>query len=162
MSAVQANPGNTITFKAQLTNSDGTPRANVRILFNAILNPSGSNTLLNSTYVNPTETFTDSQGIAQVNVRVPSDTLLGATIEVKASTKSMWPQKYVDVTDACNQDLLGIDTAFELTLSTNVCILGYIMVLPESALGALSAFTAFAAAFILWSKFKHPKMQKGA
>lgn len=157
MSAVPASAGDTVTFVAQLTKADGTPRPNVRVLFNVTLNNSGTPLQLNSTYVSPPEAFTDSQGNVQVNVTVPSDTPLGATLAVEASTKSLWPQRYIDVTDPSTQDLIGIGDTFQLTLSTNVCILGYITVLPESAYGALSALGAFAAGFAVWITIKRKK-----
>ncbi len=112
MSAIQANPGQTVAFTAQLTTSAGTPRANVHVLFNATLNFNGQTQLLNSTYVIPASAFTDSQGKAQVNVTVPSDTLIGSTIAVEASTQSIWPQRYVDITDPATQDLIGIGTSY--------------------------------------------------
>ena len=74
----------------------------------------------------------------------------------------MWPQQYIDVTDASTQDLIGIGETFELTVSSNICIIGYIMVVPESPLGALTAIGAFGAAFALWTKFKLPKKKINA
>ncbi|MCL4429850.1 MAG: hypothetical protein M1167_03760 [Chloroflexi bacterium] len=159
LSAVQANAGQTVTFAAQLTTSTGAPRANVRVNFNATLNYEGQSTLLNSTYVTPMTAFTDSQGMAQVSVTVPPSTLLGATIAVEASTQSIWPQKYVDVTDPSTQDLIGLGTTYQLTLSTNVSIFGYIQVLPESPIGTLAAFGAVGGGFAVWVKFKRSKKQ---
>jgi hypothetical protein len=151
-SSVTANPGDIVTFQAKVLESDGvTGRANVKVLFSAV----------GSTIVNPTETLTDSAGIATVQVTVPSNAAHGSTIEVKASTRGVWPQKYIDV--QCNyQDLIGMGTSFELTIERSVYVLAYIHVVPESPLGALSAVCAFAAAFVLWSKFKHPKAQISA
>jgi hypothetical protein len=159
MSSVQANAGQTVTFIAQLTSATGTPRANVRVIFNATLNVDNQVQQLNSTYVTPTEVFTDSQGMATVNVIVPSDTPLGATIGVEASTKSLWPQKFLDVTEPSTQDLIGIGDSFQLTLSTNVCIMGFIQVLPESPIGTFAAFGAVGTGFAVWIKFRHPKKQ---
>ncbi len=144
----KGNPGQTITFIAQLTDSTGTPRPNVKIQFSASI----SGTQLNATYISASEVFTNSQGVAQVDITVPNDTLLGSTVTVQASTHSIWPQKYVDLTNPANQDLIAMGATFDLTLSTDVCILAYIMVLPESALGALSAVGAFAAAFVIFTK----------
>jgi hypothetical protein len=155
MSAVKANPGETITFVAQLTDNAGTPRPNVKVIFGAKLTPSG--TTLNSAYVNPMEAYTDSKGVVEVKVEVPADTPYGASIEVKASTKSVWPQNYVDLESEKIQNLIGMGKPFELTLSTNVCVLGYIMVVPESPLGAFTAIGACGAAFALWTKYKLPK-----
>jgi hypothetical protein len=157
MSSVQANAGQTVTFIAQLTSAEGAPRANVRVLFNATLNVDSLVQRLNSTYVTPTEVFTDSQGMATVDVTVPSDTPLGATIGVEASTKSLWPQRFLDVTEPSTQDLIGMGDTFQLTLSTNVCIMGFIQVLPESSIGTFAAIGAFAAGFAVWVKIKQKK-----
>ena len=159
MSAIQANAGQTVNFTAQLTTSTGTPRPNVRVLFNATLSVGGESQLLNSTYVTPQEAFTDSQGMVQVSVTVPSDTLLGATIAVEASTQSIWPQRYIDVSDPSTQDLIGMGNTFQLTLSTNVSIFGFIQVLPESPIGTLAAFGAVGVGFVVWVKFRKPKKQ---
>jgi hypothetical protein len=125
MSAVMAEAGQITTFQANLASSTGTPRANVKILLSAILTVGSTNTELNSTYVTATEAFTDSQGNIQVDVRVPEDTPNGATITVKAETQSIWPQRYIDTTNPAVQDLIGIGDNFQLTVSTNMCILGY-------------------------------------
>ncbi|MCW4009846.1 MAG: hypothetical protein NWF05_04415 [Candidatus Bathyarchaeota archaeon] len=156
--SVQGSPGQTLTFTAQLKDAVGTPRLNVKVQFTATLNSDGSSIQLNSTYVVPAEGFTDSQGMVQVAVQVPSDTALGSTIQIQAATHSVWPQRYVDLTNPDNQDLIGIEDTFGLTTSTNICILGHITVVPESAFGALSALTAFAAAFAIWSKVKKTKI----
>jgi hypothetical protein len=146
--STKGNPGQTITFVAQLTDNTGTPRANVKIQFTASI----EGQQLNSTYLSASEVYTNSQGVTQVNVQIPSDALLGSTVTVQASTHGVWPQRYVDLTNPDNQDLIAMGTSFDLTLSTNVYILAYIMVLPESALGALSAISAVAAAFIIYNK----------
>jgi hypothetical protein len=158
-SATQASPGQTVTFTARLTTSTCTPRANVRVLFNATLNSCGQSQLLNSTYVAPTEAFTDSQGMAQVSVTVPATAPLGSSVTVDAATKSVWPQRYIDVTDPSTQDLLGVGNAFELTISSSVCITATLQVLPESQIGSVTAFTAFAAGFAVWIKVKRSKIQ---
>jgi hypothetical protein len=132
MSAVMAEAGQTVTFQANLASSTGTPRANVRILLSAILTVGSTNTQLNSTYISAEEAFTDSSGNIQVNVRVPADTPNAATVSVKAQTQSVWPQRYIDTTNPAVQDLIGIGDSFQLTVSTNVCIIGTINVLPES------------------------------
>ena len=155
--SVQGSPGQTLAFTAQLKNSAGTPRPNVKVQFTVTLNSGGSNIQLNSPYVVPAEAFTDSQGMAQVTVTVPQDTALGSTIQIQASTKSVWPQRYVDLTNPDNQDLIAMGSTFNLTMTTNIAILGYITVLPESALGALSALVAFAAAFVIWTRVKKQK-----
>jgi hypothetical protein len=157
-SAVMGDPGETITFKAKLTNSTGTPRPGVRIVFSATLRP--ENITLDSTHMYPSVTHTDSNGIAEVTVKVPEDMTNGKSIEVKASTKSVWPQLYLDLNDAARQDLIGIGTTFELTVSTNVCVLAYISVIPEVPLGTLTAGAACAFAFVFWKKGGRLKKQK--
>jgi hypothetical protein len=156
--SVQANPNEVITFRAQLTSASGVPRPNVRVLFSAILNALGSIQQLNTTYVNPMVTYTDARGVASVDIRVPPDTPMGSTIEVKASTRGMWPQQYIDITNTETQDLIGIGETFEMTTTCNLVILAYIMVVPESPLGALTAIGAFGAAFVVFKvKFKPSK-----
>jgi len=143
-----------VTFIAQLANAVGSPRANVKILFNATLNTGSQSTLLNSTYASAASTYTDNQGHAQVSIIVPSDTPLGATIAVEGATQSIWPQRYIDVSNPATQDLIGIGETFNLTVSTNVCILGFITVLPESPVGPIAAIGAFGAGFMVWAKIK--------
>lgn len=158
--SLKASPDEVTTLRAQLTSAGGVPRPNVRVDFSAILNAPGSIQQLGSAYVNPMVTHTDSQGIAQVTVRVPPDAPLGSTIEVKASTRGMWTQQYVDVTNTAAQDLLGIGETFELTTSCNLVILAYIMVVPESPLGALAALGAFGAAFAVYKVKVKPWKKK--
>ncbi|MCW4018574.1 MAG: hypothetical protein NWF00_07870 [Candidatus Bathyarchaeota archaeon] len=155
--SIQGSPGQTVVFTAQLTNSGGTPRPNVKVQFTVTLNNEGSSIPLGAPYVTPAEDFTDSQGRVHVSVTVPEDTPLGSTIQVQACTRSVWSQRYVDLTNPDNQDLIAMGEPFGLTMSTNICILGYITVVPESALGALSALAAFAAAFIIWKRTHHTK-----
>jgi hypothetical protein len=156
--SIQGNAGQTIVFTAQLENAAGSPRPNVKVQFSATLNNGASSTELNSTYVAPAEAFTDSQGRVQVAITVPQDTPLGSTLQVKASTQGVWVQKYLDLTSEDNQDLIALTPCFQLTTATNICILGYITVVPESVLGALSAVTAFAAAFVIYTKGKKQKI----
>jgi hypothetical protein len=157
MSAVQGEPGKSVDFTAQLTSANGIPRSNVLVYFNVTLNTDGSQITLNSTYVTPTQEFTDSNGLAWVRVRVPADTPFGSTISVQASTKGVWPQLYVDNTDPSVQDLLAMGNTFELTVSTDVCILGYIHVVPESPLGALAAIGAAGVGYGVYVKSKNSK-----
>ena len=89
-SALVGNPGETIVFKAKLTDTFGTPRAGVRIMFTAVLRP--DNVELNATHLSPMITHTDSNGIAEVTVTMLDDIQNGESIEVKASTRSLWPQ----------------------------------------------------------------------
>ena len=160
MSTIQADAGQSVNFTAQLTTAAGTPRANVRVLFNATLTTGEESQMLNSTYITPLEAFTDSQGMVQVTVTIPSDTLLGSTVAVEALTQSIWPERYIDVSDPATQDLIGVGNTFQLTVSTNLHILGFIQVLPESPIGTLTAFGAVTTGFAVWVKFKHPKKPK--
>jgi hypothetical protein len=54
------------------------------------------------------------------------------------------------------QNLIGAGPVLNLTASTNISIMGFIMVLPESAYGALTTIVTFAAALIIYSKLKQP------
>lgn len=119
-SAISLTPGTTTTFTGQLTNSTGTPRANVKLTFNAALNYAGSSIELNSTYLTPTSAYTDNQGQFQVTIKVPKDTPLGASISVQAQTRCNWPQNYIDITDNREQDLLVAGPALNLNLTTNI------------------------------------------
>jgi hypothetical protein len=146
-----AVPNQTVTFQVKLTNSTGAPRLNVQINFNATLkSPSDPNQILNSTYVSSNQTFTDSNGVAQISVTVPSNAPYGSIINVQASTQSVWPQEYLDLTTYVSsaQNLIGAGTALDLTVSTNISIIGFLQVVPESAFGAASMIVAFTAAVI--------------
>jgi len=157
-SAIAGSPGETITFKAKLTDASGAPRSGVKIIFSAMLNP--ANIELDSTYLTPEVTHTDSNGIAEVTVKVPEEITNGERVEVKASTKSVVPQMYMDLDDGRRQDLIGIGTTLELTVSSNVCVLAYITVIPEVPLGTLTAGLACAFGFVFWKKGGHLKKQK--
>ena len=157
-SAVIGNPGETVTFKAQLTDESGTPKAGVKVVFNAILSP--ADVELDAANVYPSETRTDSDGIAEVTVKVPEDIKNGERVVVSASTESVWPQLYMDLSDDRRQDLIGIGTTFELTVSTNVCVLAYITVIPEVPLGTLTAGLACVFGFMFWKKSGNLKKQK--
>jgi hypothetical protein len=152
-SAVMGNPGETITFKAKLTDDFDEPKPGVRVLFTAVLGA-------DDVELDPAMTHTDSDGIAAVTVKVPEDIQNGERIKVEASTKSVWPQLYLDLSDDDRQDLIGIGTCFELTVSTNVCVLAYITVIPEVPLGTLTAGAACAFAFMFWKKGGRLKKQK--
>jgi hypothetical protein len=157
-SAVMSNPGEAIAFRAKLTDSSGTPRSNVKVLFTAVLRP--DNVELGASNLNPMVAYTDGEGIAMVTVTVPDDIKNGQSIEVKASTKSVWPQLYLDLSDEGRQDLIGMGTCFELTVSTNVCVLASILVVPEVPLGTLTAGVVCAFAFMFWKRGGHLKKQK--
>jgi hypothetical protein len=154
------NLGQTITLQAQLTSSSGAPLANVKILFEATLTFAGSSLQLNSTYITSTESFTNNQGIVQVDVKVPSDAAYGSTISVSAQTQSAEPQKHIDDNDQTIQNLLGISEPAQLAISTNVSIIGYVMVLPESPLGTLAGFGAVTAGFCVIAKVKQSKNKR--
>ncbi len=161
MSAVQADPGQTLTFVAQLTSSGGSPRVNVKVFFNATLNVNSQSTLLNSTYVSATSVFTDSNGQAQVTVTVPIDAPPTSTIAVECATVGVWPQRYLDLADPSTQNLLGMGETFQLTLKTNLCIYAFITVLPESPIGPLAAVVAVGAAFGVYKVKQRRKVVKG-
>ena len=119
-SSVTLTPGSTVTFTGQLTASNGSPRANVKMLFNANLTAAGQNLQLNSTYVTPSSAYTDSQGQIQVTVKVPKDTPTGASINIQASTCSNWPRSYVNLNSAQYQDLLVAGPVLNLNLATSI------------------------------------------
>jgi hypothetical protein len=155
-----ANHNQTITFQAKLTHSTGAPRLHVQIDFNATLQPpSGPSQILNSTYISSNQAFTDNNGVAQISVTVPSNALYGSTIKVQASTQSVWPQEYLDLTTYASsaQNLIGTGPTLDLTVSTSIYIVGFIQVLPESAFGAVSMIVAFIAAFVIYIKLKQPR-----
>ncbi len=156
-SAVAREPGEEVTFKAKLTDAYGTPRAGVKILFSAVVSP--DNVELDAANVYPAEAYTDSDGIVEVTVKVPDNVTYGDRVEVKASTKGVVPQMYMDLDDDRRQDLLGIGTTFELTVSTNVCILASILVIPEVAFGTLTAAVVIGFAFMFWKKGGHLKLK---
>lgn len=161
LSAVQGSPGQAFTFIAKLTSSSGTPRANVQIKFSATLSDNGQVSQLGSPYISALSAFTDSQGKAQVQITVPATCQPGATVSVEAQTHSVWPQRYVDVTTPGTQDLIGVGDSFQLTVSTNICIYGFITVLPESPAGPLAVFGGgVAAGSVAYVKAKRAKKQK--
>jgi len=151
--SASANPGETVTFQLQLT----APRQNVQIDFTATLTPpTGPTTTLSSSDISPTQTLTDSNGQAEVTVTVPSNAQPGSTITVEASTMDVWPQEYLDLTtnNPGTQNLIGITPELDITSTATIAVSGYILVLPESAIGALSAIIAFAASFVVYYKLK--------
>jgi hypothetical protein len=46
---------------------------------------------------------------------------------------------------------------YQLTVSTNVCILGFVQVLPESSIGTFAAIGSASAGFAVWVKMKQHK-----
>lgn len=158
LSSIQANPGQMLTFIAKLTTSSSQPRANVQVKFSATLNNNGQITQLSSPYVSASAAFTDSQGKVQVQITVPQTSQPGATVTVEAQTHSVWPQRYVDVSSPSTQDLIGVGDSFQLTVSTNICIYGFITVLPESPVGPLAVFGGgVAAGSVMYAKAKKQK-----
>lgn len=158
LSSVQASPGQTLVFVMQLKASNGQPRANVKVQFSATLNSGGVQSQLGSPYVSASSAFTDSQGKAQVSITVPASSQPGATVTVEAQTHGVWPQKYIDVSTPQTQDLVGVGDAFQLSVSTNICIYGFITVLPESPVGPLAVFGGgVAAGGAVWVKAKKQK-----
>jgi len=95
-----------------------------------------------------------------VTVTVPSEIQTGATIEVKASTKGIWPQTYLDLDDSRRQDLIGFDTSYELTVSTDICILATIFFVPEIPLGTIAVVGTCAFAFMAKKRRQRPTSQK--
>ncbi len=162
MSAVQATPGEKLNFIAELTSSTGIPRANVGVLFNATLTTGSQAVLLNSTYISAASALTDSNGHAKVTVTVPPDTQPGATIAVEGATQSLWPQRFLDLSDPATQDLLGLGETFQLTLKTNLCIYGFITVLPESPIGPITALGAVGAGFVVWKVKQRKKVVRNS
>jgi len=150
MSAVQAVPGQTLTFIAQLTDSANAPRPNVQV----------QNILLNSTYVSTVSAFTDVNGQVRVDVTVPMDSPVGATIAVEGATQGVWPQRYIDLSDPATQNLLGLGETFQLTLKTNLCIYAFITVLPESPIGPFAAIGAVGAATFVYVKVKRHRKNR--
>jgi hypothetical protein len=143
--AVMGNPGETITFKVQLTDAGDVPRQGVKVLFTAVLRPYDLE-------LDSVVAYTGGDGVAEVSVKVPDDIKNGESIEVKAATRGVWPRLYLDLEDDGRQDLIGFGTCYELTVSTNVCVLAYILVIPEVPLGTLTAGAACALAFMFWKR----------
>ena len=139
-----AEPSQPITFQVQVTDSSGQPLAikNVQIDFTAV-----SLT---------TPEYTNSNGVATYTFVVPPGTHAGITLAVTASTNSVWPVEFLDLTTASpgTQNLLGVGASLGLTASFGVNISGYVFALPESAFGALGALVAFAAGFLIYYKLK--------
>ncbi len=150
LSSVQASPGQTLTFIARLTTSGNQPRGNVQMQFSAVLDNNGQQRQLGSSYLSASSGFTDGQGNVQVSVTVPQDSQPGATVTVKTQSYSVWPQRYIDVGNPSAQDLIGVGETFQLTVSTSICIYGFITVLPEAPVGALSVLGAVGMGFVVW------------
>ena len=144
-----ADAGKPVTFQVQLRDSSGHALAiqNVQIDFTA--------------FGSTTPEYTDSIGIATYAYVVPQSAQAGSTITVTASTQSVWPVEYLDLTTASpgTQNLIGVGTTLGLTTSYNIQVAGSIFVLPESAYGALSALTACAASFLIYYRLK-PQTRK--
>lgn len=155
---INGAPGQTLTYEAQLTESNGQPRPNVQVDFTATLQPpSGSGLQLNSTYVSTPQAFTNSNGVVQVSIKVPIGTQIGSTITVQASTQGTWPQEFLDLTNENSnaQNLVGLEGTLNLTVTTSISITGFIQVMPESAIGSITIIAAFGAAFAVYKKLAH-------
>ena len=135
---IAANPGEMVTLKAKITNSIGNARSGVKVIFSV----EGGGSL------NKVVGWTDSNGIVEVKVTIPNNVV---DIKVKASTKGVWPQKYLDL-GPDKQDLVGIDTTYQLTVSTNIWILANISVVPELPIGTLAAVVSCFLAFLAKTK----------
>jgi hypothetical protein len=161
--AITASPGTPVMFQVQLKNSTDAPRPNVQINFSAELtSPSGQNSTLGAPYISWAQSFTDSSGMAQVTVTVPSNTAYGSSIIVMASTHGIWPEQYIDLTSQTpgTQELLGTGTGFNLSSSTNIYIIASIFVLPENAFGVLGGIVTFVAAFATCVKLNHHRNKR--
>jgi len=137
-----ANPGETVTLKAKVTrlvNGDWLPRSGVKIEFSAT---GGS--------LDKTVAWTNGDGVVEVMVPIPDD-VIELEIEVKANTKGLWPQKFLDL-GGDKQDLIGIDTTYQLTVTTNVWILANIRAVPEVPLGTLLIVIACLSAYLVMAK----------
>jgi len=116
-----ADPGQTASFLVQL----GSARPNVQIDFAASLTaPGGSATPLPTADLSSSMAFTDSTGMAQVTVTVPSTAAVGSTITVTANTQSVWPTQYLNLTsyNSGAQDLIGLGSALDLTTSASASV----------------------------------------
>jgi len=151
LTSILADPGDIVTLTARITMVNGTGRANVKVQFSATKDGS-------PLAVSSTEIHTNSTGYAQVTVTVPPASI-GSNIEVKASTRGVWPKVYLDLSGCPDpQDLIGFNTSYQLTVSTNVWILATIHVIPEVPLGTLAIVATCFSAYIV--KAKKAKLTK--
>ena len=119
--AASVNPGDAESFLVQLILKS----PNVQIDFSATLSPpGGSPTPLPSADVSPSMAFTDSEGMAQVNVTVPSNAPVGSALTVTAYTQSIWPTEFLYLLNYNSgaQNLLGVGPALNLTTSSNASV----------------------------------------
>ena len=142
--AVRADPGDSIYFEVQLTDYQGNPRPNVKITFSA------------APLLGATDVFTSSQGKAGVTVNVPSSSPQGLIVDVRAETRGIWPRVFLNLNDYVQgtQDLIGIDTTYDLTVEARACVIGHINVVPEVQLGTVAAASMLALGFVVWNKKK--------
>ena len=136
----EASLGETVTLKAKVTDSEGRPRAGVRIFF--------STTAGN---LDKTEGITDENG--EVTIELTA-TELGRA-EVKAWTKGVWVDGYLKSDK--NQDLIVIGyttTTTRLTEKSEITFTTFtIPETPYGTLGALASLT-LALAILVFSKRK--------
>jgi hypothetical protein len=155
-----ASPGSTVTFGVQVFNSTGDAQSNVQVEFNATISAvvagEDPSVTLSPSYINAPIAVTDSDGIAYVTVTVPPGTPMGSMITLTASSPTVWPVEYLDLltNNPGTQNLIGLSTQLDLTTTYNVYVQAYIFVLPESALGALSALVACGAGFAIYYRAK--------
>jgi hypothetical protein len=154
MTNLAADPGETLTLTAKITESDGTtPRPNVRVKFSAMIDSS-------PLAVNPTVDHTDGTGHVEVTLTVPSDSA-GSEVVVKADTRGVWPKLYLDLeNDEYQQDLVGFDTRYQLTVSTSLWIFATIFVVPEIPFGTLAAVATCLGAYMVKTR-KPVKVRSG-
>ncbi|MGD6852053.1 MAG: hypothetical protein ACQCN6_08345 [Candidatus Bathyarchaeia archaeon] len=138
--AVPASPGTSKYFEVQVKDSNGVGRAGVKITFEA------------SPVLTPTDVFTDSNGKAGITVDIPSDQAQGSSIDITASTKGTYPRVYMDLTDCGAQDLIGVDTCYNLTLDADAVVIAHINMVPEIELGTLAAVSLMAFGFLAWTR----------
>jgi hypothetical protein len=138
--AVPASPGTSKYFEVQVKDNQGVGRAGVKITFEA------------SPLIAPTDVFTDSNGKAGITVNIPSDQAQGTSLDIKASTKGTYPQLYMNIADCDAQDLIGVDTCYNLTLDANAVVIAHINMIPEIEMGTLAAVSLMAFGFLAWTR----------
>lgn len=130
-------PGEEITLIAKVTKTDGNGRSNVRVKFETT-----------EGVLDEEEGFTNING--EVNVTLTAPPEFGALVEVTASTRGVWPKKYVCTDET--QNLIGLGDELELTTTTDLCVIAYINVIPEVPFGTLAAVVMFVFAFMVKTK----------
>jgi len=126
-------PGEKVTLTAKIT----TGRPNVLIMFTTTAG-----------VLSKTEGITNGAGEVSVQLTVPSTP--GKVIEVKAYTRSVWPELYLyhDST----QNLIGLGDKVGLSTTTELFVIAELFVIPEVPLGTLSAVIVCLFALIIKNK----------